>query len=85
MPVPSAPPLRVFISHSLDDRRWAEWIAWQLEAGGHRAVLPAWDYVPGTKLADFVDAQTATADLVLALLSPTYASSVLPAVRLLSA
>ena len=39
--------LRFFISYTAVDRAWAEWIAWQLEAAGHRVVVQAWDFRPG--------------------------------------
>ncbi len=36
-----------FISHAGADRAWAEWIAWQLEAAGHRVELDYWDWGAG--------------------------------------
>jgi TIR domain len=36
-----------FISYTQADRRWAEWIAWQLESRGITTVLQAWDFQPG--------------------------------------
>jgi hypothetical protein len=37
-----------FISYTAADRRWAEWIAWQLEAAGLRVLVQAWDFIPGS-------------------------------------
>jgi len=36
-----------FISYNRADKRWAEWIAWQLEAGGHTVLIQAWDFRQG--------------------------------------
>lgn len=36
-----------FISYNRADKRWAEWIAWQLEAGGHTVLVQAWDFRQG--------------------------------------
>lgn len=33
-----------FVSYTDHDRKWAEWIAWQLEEGGFSVVIQAWDF-----------------------------------------
>src|ERR1700754_2848302 len=38
----------IFVSYNKADRDWAEWIAWQLKAGGWRVLIQAWDFVPGS-------------------------------------
>ncbi|MGH3799245.1 MAG: toll/interleukin-1 receptor domain-containing protein [Pseudonocardiaceae bacterium] len=48
-------PIDFFISYSPADERWATWIAWQLEAAGHRTLLQSWNFVPGTNFIDFMD------------------------------
>src|SRR5216684_301367 len=40
-----------FVSYAQPDRAWAEWIAWQLEEGGYRVLIQAWDMVPGADWA----------------------------------
>lgn len=47
-----APPAVFFVSYAGADIAWAEWIAWQLEAAGHKTILQAWDFRAG---AHFVD------------------------------
>jgi hypothetical protein len=37
-----------FIFYTQVDRAWAEWIAWMLEDDGHRVLIQAWDFVPGS-------------------------------------
>ena len=37
-----------FVSYTQADRAWAEWIAWVLEEDGHRVLVQAWDFVPGS-------------------------------------
>ncbi len=36
-----------FISYNQADRRWAEWIGWQLEEQGWTVFLQLWDFRPG--------------------------------------
>ena len=32
-----------FVSYTLSDHAWAEWIAWQLEVAGYAVEIQAWD------------------------------------------
>lgn len=36
-----------FVSYTGKDQTWAEWIAWHLEANGHKTVIQAWDFKSG--------------------------------------
>jgi len=36
-----------FISYTSADKKWAEWIAWQLEEAQYSTILQAWDFRPG--------------------------------------
>jgi len=36
-----------FISYNSADKKWAEWIAWQLEEAGNIVVFQGWDFRPG--------------------------------------
>jgi len=64
-----------FVSFSADDRAWAEWIAWQVEANGYSVRLQAWDFSRGTNFT----LQTANAvdecDRTIAVFSPSYSPS----------
>jgi hypothetical protein len=64
-----------FISYTAADRAWAEWIAWQLEAGGFTTVLQAWDFRPGTDFVHQMQQAVQQADRTIAVLSPTYFGS----------
>ncbi|MFI0349564.1 TIR domain-containing protein [Actinomadura sp. 9N407] len=68
-------PTDFFISYSPADERWASWIAWQLEAAGHRTMMQAWDFVPGTNFIDFMDRGLSEARVVVAVLSRHYLRS----------
>jgi hypothetical protein len=37
-----------FISYPSADQRYAEWIAWELEAAGYTTFVQAWDFGPDT-------------------------------------
>jgi len=68
-------PTDFFISYSPADERWAAWIAWQLETAGHRTMMQAWDFVPGTNFIDFMDRGLSEAKVVIAVLSRNYLRS----------
>ena len=65
-----------FISYTQSDRAWAEWIAWILEEDGHRVLVQAWDFVPGTNWVQGMQAGTRDAARTIAVLSPEYLRSV---------
>ena len=71
---PDEPP-HFFVSYAHPDRAWAEWIAWELEQGGYRVVIQAWDFTPGRNWAHEMQEATSTAERVLAVLSPAYLAS----------
>jgi hypothetical protein len=64
-----------FVSYTGADRAWAEWIAWQLEAEGYKVVVQAWDFGPGRDWVHEMQQATATAERVVAVLSPAYFES----------
>jgi len=65
-----------FISYTEPDIRWAEWIAWQLEAAEYTVLVQAWDAVPGSHLTSTLQTGITRADRTLALLSDAYLSSI---------
>src|ERR1700684_223045 len=65
-----------FVSYTQADRGWAEWIAWVLEEDGHRVLVQAWDFVPGSNWIQNMQAGTRDAARTIAVLSPGYRESV---------
>uniref|UniRef100_UPI001EF61417 FxSxx-COOH system tetratricopeptide repeat protein n=1 Tax=Frankia sp. Cj3 TaxID=2880976 RepID=UPI001EF61417 len=65
-----------FVSYTRADRRWAEWIAWQLEDAGFTVLLQAWDMVAGSNWTAVMERGVREADRVVAVLSPDYLASV---------
>jgi hypothetical protein len=65
-----------FVSYTQADRAWAEWIAWILEEDGHRVLVQAWDFVPGTNWIQSMQAGTRDAARTIAVLSNDYLTSV---------
>jgi len=61
-----------FISYNKADRRWAEWIAWQLEAAGHQTTNQAWDFRPGSNFVLDMHKAATDANRTIAVLSPDY-------------
>lgn len=64
-----------FISYTQADRAWAEWIAWELEEAGHRVLVQAWAFIPGTNWIAGMQAGVAGAARTVAVLSSAYLSS----------
>jgi hypothetical protein len=65
-----------FVSYTQADRSWAEWIAWELEESGHRVLVQAWDFVPGTNWVQGMQNGVTHAARMIAVLSRAYLSSV---------
>src|SRR5690348_12771301 len=65
-----------FVSYTQADRVWAEWIAWVLEEDGHRVLVQAWDFVPGSDWVQGMQAGATRAERTVAVLSDAYLSSV---------
>ena len=68
-------PLHFFVSYTQADRAWAEWMAWELERGGYRVVIQAWDFTPGSNWTHEMQEATSRAERVVAVLSPAYLDS----------
>ncbi len=68
-------PVDFFISYASADRAWAEWIAWQLEGGGYRVVVQAWELTPGSSWIREMEHAISTVERVLVVLSPAYLAS----------
>lgn len=61
-----------FISYSLADQNWAEWIAWVLEMMGYSTILDKWDFRPGSNFIMELNTASQQAKRTIALLSPDY-------------
>jgi hypothetical protein len=65
-----------FISYTSADGRWAEWIAWELEAAGYSVYIQEWDFVPGTNWMDMMTRGIERSTRTVAVLSNAYLTSV---------
>jgi TIR domain len=68
--------VQLFISYTGADQAWAEWLAWQLEAAGHQAIVQAWDFRPGENFVVNMRWALDSADRTLAVVSAAYLESV---------
>jgi tetratricopeptide (TPR) repeat protein len=64
-----------FVSYTQPDRAWAEWLAWELEAGGYTTLLQAWDMPAGTAFVHVMDQAVQHTRHTLLVLSPAYLRS----------
>jgi len=60
-----------FVSYAADDREWAEWIAWTLEAERYEVEIQAWDFGSGNWVLRMNEAMART-ERTIAVLSPAY-------------
>jgi len=74
-PQPVKSDVDCFISYAGPDRRWAEWIAWQLEDVGFTTLVAGWDFVPGLNLVAAMEEGIRRAKRVIAVLSQSYVGS----------
>lgn len=61
-----------FVSYVSEDRRWAEWIAWQLEEAGYGVFVSRWDFVPGTNFTTVIENAIGRAGRVVIVLTSAY-------------
>jgi TIR domain len=61
-----------FVSYNKADRRWAEWIAWVLEAEGYTTVIQEWDFKPGGNFVVEMDNATKQCERTIAVVSQDY-------------
>ncbi|MCF2535300.1 toll/interleukin-1 receptor domain-containing protein [Streptomyces sp. FB2] len=64
-----------FVSYTASDRRWAVWIAWELEEAGYSVIVQEWDFVPGNSWQMGMEKGITECDRTLAVLSPSYLQS----------
>lgn len=62
-----------FVSYNAQDRRWAEWIAWELEEDGFSVTVQAWDFA-GNWIVD-MDRAMRECERTVAVLSPAYVAA----------
>ncbi|WP_322749700.1 MULTISPECIES: TIR domain-containing protein, partial [unclassified Frankia] len=66
---------RFFVSYTGVDVRWAEWVAWTLEAAGHEALIQAWDFRPGSHFVGDMQRALTGERRTVAVLSSAYLKS----------
>ena len=68
-------PKDFFISYNKEDKAWAEWIAWELEANGYKVIIQAWDFRPGRNFVLEMQKAAQECQRTIAVLSPDYLTS----------
>lgn len=64
-----------FISYTPGDQAWAEWVAWQLADAGYEVGLDTWVLRPGARAMDEIQAAFSRSEMMVVLVSPSYAHS----------
>ncbi|WP_239331938.1 TIR domain-containing protein [Frankia sp. CiP3] len=65
-----------FISYHAADRKWAEWVGWELEEAGYQATLQHWDYLPGNHWTAYLQKAVTESRYTIALLSEAFIEKV---------
>ncbi|MFC1413007.1 toll/interleukin-1 receptor domain-containing protein [Streptacidiphilus sp. N1-12] len=63
---------RIFVSYAGPDRKWAEWVGWNLQQAGFEVELAAWHWGPGDDFIERMSQALANSSAVIALFSPAY-------------
>jgi hypothetical protein len=71
-PVEPEEPQDFFVSYTVTDQAWAEWITWQLEAHGYRCIFQKYDFRPGGNFLRAMHEASRRARRTLGILSPDY-------------
>jgi hypothetical protein len=61
-----------FISYNNADKKWAEWIAWQLEEAGYSVEIQAWDSQFGENFIKWMNEASKNCRRTMAILSKAY-------------
>jgi hypothetical protein len=61
-----------FVSYTLADKVWAEWIAYVLEEAGWSVIIQAWDFRPGSNFVMEMQRAASEASRTVMVLSPDY-------------
>ena len=64
-----------FVSFNKDDREWASWIAFELEAAGHSVYFQDWDFQPGNNFILKMHEAARQTRATVAVLSPSFLKS----------
>jgi tetratricopeptide (TPR) repeat protein len=64
----------IFISYTSNDREWAFWIGYELEALGHVPHIHEWEISGGDDIMAWMEERHQAADHILCVISPTYLS-----------
>jgi hypothetical protein len=67
-----------FLSYTLSDQPWAEWISWHIEEAGHRAIVQSWDFRPGSNFVLEMQKASRVANATIAVLSSEYIEKAFP-------
>jgi hypothetical protein len=63
-------PVDFLVGYAEADRRWADWVAWQVRDAGFRTAHLGWDMVPGNREAGWLHDAVRRARHTLLVLSP---------------
>lgn len=66
---------RFFVSYAGVDVGWVEWVAWTLEAAGHRTLIQVWDFGAGPSFVGEMHRSLAGGRRTVAVLSDAYLQS----------
>ena len=68
--------VKIFVSYTSSDRRWAHWIAWQLQEGGHQPFVHEWEIGAGQNIPRWMEERLDEADHLIGVFSEAYCNAV---------
>ena len=68
--------MKIFVSYTSTDRRWAHWIAWQLREAGHEPFVHEWEIGAGENIPRWMEERIDQADHLIGVFSDTYCKAI---------
>jgi tetratricopeptide (TPR) repeat protein len=68
--------VKIFVSYTSADRRWAHWIAWQLREAGHEPFIHEWEIGAGQNIPRWMEERIDQADHLIGVFSDTYSEAI---------
>jgi TIR domain len=68
--------VKIFVSYTSSDKRWAHWIAWQLQEDGHQPFVHEWEIGAGENIPRWMEERIDEADHLMGVFSDSYCEAI---------
>ena len=68
--------MKIFVSYTSNDRRWAHWIGWQLREAGHEPFIHEWEIGAGESIPRWMEDRLSQANRLIGVFSDAYCKAI---------